>query len=385
MTAAGIDDVLAVARRHAARTDHEGRFPLEGLQALRSSGLMGMFVPTEHGGLGGDVHVYAATARALAGECMSLASIWVMHAFQVDALVRFGDEELRRDLLPRLAAGKTYVASVTTEPGSGADLFTSEAPLHVNGDLASFERRAPVVTGARHADGFLISLRSSADAEPTDVTLVYADRDQLIITENGGWDTLGVRGTESLGLELAGTVPLRNLVGGAGGFGEVARESMIPLAHVGWSASWLGAAQASFSKLLTWLRDPKRRGGPDVRSELVRERLARIRVDLDMVSAYLAKVCDLVAEAQRDGGSLAMPRAQLHLNGLKLAASELTFKAANDMVQLAGLSGGYSRSAPIPFERTFRDLRSGPLNYSNNRLWPATGALALLDREVALL
>jgi acyl-CoA dehydrogenase len=54
------------------------------------------------------------------------------------------------------------------------------------------------------------------------------------------------------------------------------------------------------------------------------------------------------------------------------------------MMQLAGLSGGYSGQSPIPLERVFRDLRSAALNYSNDRLWLANGTLVLLDRGVSL-
>jgi acyl-CoA dehydrogenase len=384
----GLDDVVAVARAHAAAVDREAVFPHESLLALRSSGLMGMFVPVEHGGLGRSLHTYVTIAQALAAGCLSTALIWVMHAFQVDAVARFGPDELRGELLPRIAAGKVYVASVTTETGRGSDLFTAAAPLTPDPDRPGrlrFERAAPVVSGGRHADAFLITLRAGVEAAAQDVTLVYAERGDVEIAEHLDWDPTGMRGTESVGLELAGSVPAGNVVGEPGRFRTIAWDSMVPLSHIGWAACWLGAARGTYAELLRWLRSPDRRGGPDIGSELVRERLGRIRVDLDLVSAYLTGVCDEVEAVWDAGGSLAGPRAQLRLNSLKLASSELTFGAADAMVQLAGLGGGYSRSAPIPFERCFRDLRAARLNHSNDRLWPATGGLALLDRSVTLL
>ena len=388
----GLDDVVTVARAHAARVDDDAVFPHEAVGALRASGLMGMFVTREEGGAGCDPHDYADVAQALAAACMSTASIWTMHAFQVDALARFGTPELRRDLLPRIGAGKAYIASITTEPRSGADLFSAEAPLLVDGADgaggdpadAQFRREAPVVTGARHADGFLVTLRAGPDAGPHEVTLVYADRHQVELVERAGWDTMGVRGSESVAVGLTGAVPPHNVVGEPGGFRTVASESMVPLAHIGWAACWLGAARGAFAELIGWMRAPGRTPGPDLRSDLVREQLGRIRVDLELVSAYLGQTCDRVAAARTAGESLATPRMQVRLNTLKLAASELMFQAVDRMVQLAGLAVGYSRSGPIPLERHFRDLRSARLNHSNLRLWPATGALALLDTSVTL-
>lgn len=78
------------------------------------------------------------------------------------------------------------------------------------------------------------------------------------------------------------------------------------------------------------------------------------------------------------------PADKIHLNVLKLAASELCFRAVDRMVQLSGLAVGYNRLAPGSLERTFRDLRSAALNFSNDKLWVGTGALSLLDRSVNL-
>ena len=80
----GLDDVVTVARAHAARVDDDAVFPHEAVEALRASGLMGRFAPREEGGAGCDLHDYAGVAQALAAACMSTASIWTMHAFQVE-------------------------------------------------------------------------------------------------------------------------------------------------------------------------------------------------------------------------------------------------------------------------------------------------------------
>ncbi|MEU0386920.1 acyl-CoA dehydrogenase family protein [Streptomyces chartreusis] len=389
MTTGALDEVVEVAKAHTERVDRDAVFPAEALAALRCSGLMGMFVPEEFGGLGSSLSTYVETAAGLAGACMSTAAIWTMHAFQVDAIARYGTPRLRDDLLPRIAKGDIYLGSVTTEVSSGADMFTADAPLVVDAATAAtahFERSAPVVTGGQHADGFLITLRAGPERLPHEVSLVYADRRQMRLTEHSGsWDPMGMRGTESIGLDIEATVPVTNIVGEPGRFREVGLESMVPLAHLGWSACWLGAARGAYREVLRWLRSPTRRGGPDVRSDLVREQLARIRVDLDLVSAYLTRLCEEL-DARRDAGMpLSDTVTKLRVNSLKLAASELTFRAADSLVQLAGLNNGYNRSASLPLERCFRDLRSARLNHSNTRLWPTTGALTLLDPSVALL
>jgi acyl-CoA dehydrogenase len=372
-----------VLSANAADADDKARFPVQSMAAIRDAGLLGLLVPAEHEGAGAGLDDFVAVARVLGGACQSTALAWVMHCQQVDAIARFGQPALQRDVLPRVARGELYIASVTTERGKGGHLLTAEAPLRAENGRLRIERDAPVVTGVTAADGFLITMRAGADAPPHEVSLVYADRGDLAVDELGDWDTLGMRGTQSLGVRLSGDVAAANVVGPPGGFREVAVESMIPLAHLGWSACWLGAAQAALSALVGSLRQPGQRWA-DTSSDLVLERLARIRIDLELTSGYLHRVQQEVSEARAQRRSVGDPPTQIHLNTLKVCAAELTFRAADRMVQFAGLARGYARNSALPLERVFRDLRAASLNYANDRLLTATGSLALVDRSVTL-
>lgn len=380
-----IDELVAVLTAHAADVDTQARFPVEGLAALRASGHLGLLVPREYGGQGQDLADLVRVAHRLAGGCLSTAMTWAMHCQQVDLVVRHARSPLREKLLPRIAAGEVYLASITTGPGKGGHLLTAHDALTEQDGRLRIDRRAPVVTGGAHADGFLITMRAGGDRRDDEVSLIYADRADLTIEQTGGWQTLGMRGTESVALRVRGSVAADNLVGTPGGFREAAADSMIPTGHLAWSACWLGAAHGAFSALIRQIASGSRRGGPDVSSPLVQERVARIRLDLELVSAYLTRVREEVSAVRARDGRLDVPAVQIHLNSLKIAASELTFRAADRMVQLAGLTGGYHTDAPVPVERTFRDLRSAALNYANDRLLTANGTLSLVDRRVTLI
>jgi len=154
----------------------------------------------------------------------------------------------------------------------------------------------------------------------------------------------------------------------------------IPAGHVAWAACWLGAARGALRAVLGLMRDPRGRGQFNFSSDLVRSRLARVRLDLDTVAALLGQV---IAEVGAAGDPEAVPL-QLRLNGLKILAAERCFEAVDSLIQLVGLRHGYMRDAPAPLERLFRDLRSASLNYANERLLIANGALTLVDRDVTL-
>ncbi|EPH45237.1 acyl-CoA dehydrogenase family protein [Streptomyces aurantiacus] len=372
-------EVVPVLAQHAGKADADAAFPHASVLALREAGLFGLLVPAAHGGMDGDLADLVQVATVLAGGCLSTAMIWAMHCQQVDAVVRHADDRLRAELLPRIAQEGYYLASVTTEPAKGGHLLRASAALLAEEQDLVVRRSAPVVTGGEYADGFLVTMRAGPDAPPSQVSLVHLDRTQVDAQVVRGWDAMGMRATRSVGMELSGVAAGHQVIGPPGGFRQVAVDSMIPAGHLAWSSCWIGAARRALDELVALLRSKRRPGGISVNSDLVRHRLARVRIDLEVSGTYLLRVRDEVLRRRRTGTPLEDRGFQTRLNTLKVVSSELTFSAVDRLVQLAGAMTGYLRDAPVPLERFFRDLRSASLNYSNDRLLDVIGAHTLLD------
>ena len=372
------DEAARVAEEHVVRTDRDAVFPVEALDELRRGGLLGLLVPAEHGGLDGTLADVVDVGIRLGRVDMSLAMIFTMHCQQVEAVVRYAREPLRSDLLARIAAGQVYLASVTTEAGKGGHLLTAESALHDDGGLLAIDRFAPIVTGGAHADGFLITMRSGEEGSPNQVSLVYADREQLAVSGSGDWQPMGMRASHSIPLKLVGSVPAHQVIGEPGAFAEISKSTFAPLAHLGWSAAWLGTAAGALSRVLRLLRSPQGRSRFDLGSELLLTRLSSARQRLDGVHALLRRTEDVV----RTSPDLSAPNVQLLLNALKITASEQCHAAVDELVAAVGLRHGYLKDSPTRLEMALRDLRSAALNYGNDRLHLADGRLALLDPEV---
>ena len=376
---AAVEQVAVVAGKHVARTDADASFPTAALDAMRQSGLLGLLVPVEHGGLGGDLRSLIDTSIRLGRVDMSVAMIFAMHCQQVAALVNHGSDKLRQELLPEVAAGRLYLASVTTETGKGGHLLSAATPLGQRDGELVLDRLAPIVTGGDHADGFLITMRSPDAQSPHEVSLVYAHRHQLEVSGSGEWDPLGMRASHSVALHLAGRLPDHQIVGRNGDFRSISIQTFAPLAHLGWSACWLGTAAGALSRTVKMLRQSRKTAERDpLGSEFLLGRLAGARERLDSVHALLSHSCRTV-ETSSD---LSTPRIQLLLNSLKITASEECYRAVDTLVDAVGMRHGYLRGSPTRLEQALRDLRSTTLNYHNDRLRLADGRLVFLDPEV---
>jgi acyl-CoA dehydrogenase len=376
-----------VLREHAEQIDETAVFPAESIAAVKRSGLMGLMVPGDLGGWGASFSTLTEVGQILASNCLSTALIWGMHCQQVVTIADHAEASLRRAILGSVAEEARLILSVTSEREKGGHLMSAHAPLQRESDQLLLDRDAPVVSGGDRGDGYLITMRSSTDSATSEVSLVYADRSQLELSPHTTWNTLGVRGTHSIGMRIKGRVPQNQMIVEPSKFKSLATSTFVPAGHLAWASAWLGSAREALRRLVALIRDPAARGTFDLQSELLSERIARARLNLDLVASYLAVTAQQFDQAR---AAAAADRTQpsaaflIQINGVKIAASELLFDTVHRLLQMAGLKHGYTRGTNLGLERTFRDLRSAAVMYSNDRLLVAIGKLALLDPEVQL-
>lgn len=374
--------VIDALQHESAKADRQASFPVATLEQLRRSGLLGLLVPTSLGGLGGGMTDMVQVTMALGRHDVSTALIFAMHCQQVATIERYASEPLRASLLTRVAEGDLYIASVTTEVGTGGSLLSAEQGLTESNGTLKMERVAPIVTGGAHADGYLITMQAAGSESDNQVSLVYADREQVEATVIGPWDPLGMRASHSVPMRLRADLPVAQIIGPPGGFREMAVQVFAPMAHLGWSAAWIGAASGALSRVLHVLRGGAGKSAFELSSPLLLQRLASARGDVETSHALLRHTLDNVAGLDTD---LSRPPVQSLLNTLKIRSSELCFNAVDTLVDAVGMRHGYLAGSPTGLEQSLRDLRSASLNFHNDRLSQANGRLSLMDREVCLV
>lgn len=376
-TALDVDEathlVYEEATANATNSDNTGSFPSSALRVMKGTGLLGLVVPTKYGGLGGTLADASAVVLRLGRADASVAMIFGMHCQQIMTLLEYGREDLQASILPEIAEGGAYVASVTT-------ISPNDRKAEGCGpDSVRIDRTAPIVTGGQYADSYLVVV-DCEDRHGRAQDLVFARRSELEVATVGTWQAMGMRGTESVAMRLRGNVPRDQIVGEHGEFESIMAEYFGPVGHVMWVSSWLGTAAGALSRVVRHVRNV---GAPrfDPSSELLKKRLAEVRGRLEIVNAVLTQALRLL---ERNGRVSSTPARTL-MNTLKTRSAVECFLAVDELIELVGLRDGYLTDSDLRLERCFRDLRSASLNFSNDRLLLGNGALTLMDTEVELV
>ena len=368
-----VRDAAALIIAPAARSvDEEDRFPSESVDVLRDLGLFAHFVPRHLGGSGASVAAYAEISEELGRVCLSTAVIWAMHSQQVAVLAAHGGEDHHAALSDVAEAG-SLIASVTTESGGG-DLKKVEARLESDCHQITVRRFGPAVSFGHEADHFLVTMRDEEAPGADQVRLIRLHRSDGGIEMTKPLQMLGMRGTQTASMRFDTTVPSDRVLPTS--FREIANHTMIPLGHVGWSAAWLGAVRQACEDVVRLFRGGHQSGGHRISSDHVRIRLARLRLNVDLIEALLGQ-CVRTLDRHIGKGTSMSTAEHVAVNNLKVAAADLSVETMNGLFDLAGMSTAYVRGTTPPLGRVLRDLRSAPLMVHNDRILAINARLIL--------
>lgn len=368
------DGAARVAAEHADAVDRNARFPAEALAALRTARLIGVMVPADLGGEGASVSDVADICYALGRACSSTGMIFAMHQIMAAILVRHASASpWHQRLLRRLATEQLLLASSTTDGAGGGDLRASACAVATTGERIALTKNAAVMSYGAEADAILTTARRSPEAAASDQVLVALVKGDYRLERTMAWDAMGMRGTCSAGFMLAAQGECGQVLPVA--YQTIHSHSMMPIAHLTWSAVWSGIAAGAVARARSFMRNAARRGAgqmPPGAAHLTLA-IAALRSLRAMVAAELQHF-ERIAD---DADALERLDFQASMNLLKVSASELAGKAVMGALQACGLSG-YRNDGEFSVTRHLRDILSAPIMINNDRILANAAHASLL-------
>src|SRR5271154_993413 len=166
--------VLRFARErigpHVRAMDDAGVFRSDLLREMFELGLMGIEIPEEYGGQGGDFFQAVLAVEALASVDPSAAVIVdVQNTIANNVIIRWGSDDQKRRYLPKLAT-EMVASFALSEAGSGSDAFALATRAEKRGHNYVITGRKLWITNAAEAGLFLVFANANPEAGHRGIT-----------------------------------------------------------------------------------------------------------------------------------------------------------------------------------------------------------------------
>ena len=286
------DTVREFAREQVApvaeELDRESRFPYELVAELAELGLMGLPIPEEYGGAGGDTVSYALAIEELTRVDSSVAITVAAHtSLGTMPIYLFGTEEQRQRWLPDLASGRRLAAFGLTEPGAGSDAGATRT-------TAALSDGSWIVNGSKM---FITNAGTDITWGVTLTARTGESEISNIVVPNGtpGYEIsapmkkLGWKASDTRELSFRDcAVPAENLLGPRGQgfqqFLEILDGGRISVAAMG-----VGLAQGAYDLAYAYAQNREQFGKPISRFQAVQFKLADMATEIEAGRALTIK------------------------------------------------------------------------------------------------
>ncbi|MEV0675758.1 acyl-CoA dehydrogenase family protein [Actinosynnema sp. NPDC050436] len=346
-------DLKALAHRfaeeriapHAARWDRDEAIDRDLVPALGEVGFLGLGVPEQDGGSGGDHLAYCLVLEELARADSAVRGIVSVSLGLVGkTIARHGTDEQRRRWLPDLCAGRALGCFGLTEPGTGSDAASLATTARRDGGGWVLDGTKVFITNGTWADVALVFARTGGPG-PKGITafLVPTGSPGFAAREIRG--KLGMRGQATAELALDDVrVPDDCRIGDEGGGFRLAMAAL-DRGRMSVAAGCVGAARGALEVSLRYAKEREQFGKPIAGFQLVQELLADMAVETDAARLLTWRCADLADRGEPFGTEASMA---------KLYASEAAVRVANNAIQVFG---GYGYVDEYPVGKYLRDTR----------------------------
>ncbi|MFC9862882.1 MULTISPECIES: acyl-CoA dehydrogenase family protein [unclassified Streptomyces] len=340
------DFVAREVTPHAVEWDRAESVDKSIVGKLGALGFLGLTVPEEYGGSGGDHLSYCLVTEELGrGDSSVRGIVSVSLGLVAKTIASWGSEEQKRRWLPPLTAGEAIGCFALTEPGTGSDAGNLTTRAVRDGGDYVVNGTKMFITNGTWADVVLLFARTNDTPGHKGISAFLVPADSPGLTRRTIHGKLGLRGQATAELVLEDVrVPAAALMGPEGKGFSLAM-SALAKGRMSVAAGCVGIARAALDAALRYAGEREQFGKSIASYQLVQELISDISVDVDAARLLTWRVADLIDRGE-DFATAA--------STAKLFASEAAVRAANNALQVFG---GYGYIDEYPVGKLLRDAR----------------------------
>ena len=333
-------------RPHAEQLDREQKFPYDIVAKMADLGLMGLTLPEEYGGSGGD---FVAYNLALEEICRADTSVGITMEAHISLgcapIVAYGTSDQKEEFLRRCATGEQLWAFGLTEEEAGTDAGGTRTTAELEGGewVVNGSKKWITNSGTDITGGVTIIARTGEreNGKP-ELSAIIVPQDTPGYTRGPAYEKLGWRAADQHPLYFEDCrVPEENLLGERGvGFRQFL--AMLDAGRVAVAALSVGLAQACFDEAIARANERRQFGKSIAEFQAVQFKLADMAMEIELARNMVSKAAWLRDEGRSFGREASMA---------KVFASETAKRAADSAAQIWGGEGFMEGSAVARYWR----------------------------------
>jgi short/branched chain acyl-CoA dehydrogenase len=328
----------------AAELDRESRFPYELVAEMAQLGFMGIPIPEEYEGAGGDTMSYALAIEELTRIDSSVAITVAAHtSLGTMPILLFGSDEQKTRWLPDLASGRRLAAFGLTEPGAGSDAGATRTTAELRDGSWVVNGSKLFITNAGTDLTWGVTITARIGEDEVSNLVIANDTSGYVIS--APMHKLGWRASDTRELSFEDcAVPEDHLLGPRGAgfrqFLEILDGGRIAIAAMG-----VGLAQGAYDLAFAYAKEREQFGKPIASFQAIQFRLADMATEIEAGRALVYRAAWLKDQGRPYAREAAMA---------KLFTGELSHRVANWALQI---HGGYGYMEESAISRLYRDQK----------------------------
>jgi len=343
---------------HADEWEKEGQFPRWVFEKMGELGFLGITYPEKYGGSGCDFWYKVAFAEELP-RCQSsgvLLSVLVQTDMCTPAIVSFGTEEQKEEILVPAIKGKKIGAIAVTEPNAGSDVASIRATARKDGDYYIINGSKTFITNGAKADWLTLAVKTNPDKGYSGISLFLFPTNTPGFTVTRHLDKLGHRATDTVELSFEDCkVPKKYLLGEEGkGFYAIMHGFQYE--RLVGAVSGISALSLMLADTINYCKERTAFGTKICAFQANAHKLADLATEIEAGQALVYHCCDMV-----NRGLNAMKEVSM----CKLYVGELGVRAASQCLQL---HGGYGYVEEYRICRAYRDVKLGTIGGGSSEI-----------------
>jgi len=341
----GKEEIAPVAREH----DEHKEYPEDIRRKAAELDFVAPGIPLEYGGAGMDKLPSTIVTEELWRADPGIGSAVGSAGFGTDMIIEYGDDWMKEEWLPRVAAGESASCSMISEPAHGSNVSGIETVAEQDGDEYVINGNKMWITNGTVADVGVAMTKTDPEADPAHrgITAFLISMDTEGVKTDKIDNKLGIRASDLAEVVLDDVrVPEDNIIGEKNkGFYQLM--DFFASGRTSVAAQAVGAAQGALDAAVDYAGEREQFGQKIKEFQAIEHKVAEMATDVEAARSLTYRAASAVQDTRDDTAVRLASMA-------KLFASEHAVDVADEAIQVHG-GAGYVTDHPV--ERYYRDAR----------------------------